>query len=123
MTIRESDGRIVPLKSGHQPDGMKPSNIGAGKAARPLRDPDRAPPVLSDGSTVITRLDQIHQRAVMQKRLIRSGWEPDALTQLPQLVSETLHFLRFQPRSFHYILRWIILAGSLSRSFSRRICW
>ncbi len=44
------------------------------------------------------------------------------LTQLPQLVSETLHFLRFQPRSFHYILRWIILAGSLSRSFSRRIC-
>ena len=32
MTIRESDGRIVPLKSGPQPDGMKPSNIGAGKA-------------------------------------------------------------------------------------------
>ncbi len=43
--------------------------------------------------------------------------------QLPQLVSETLYFLRFEPKSLHYILRWIILAGSLSRSFSRRICW
>ena len=32
MTFRESDGRIVPLKSGLQSDGMKPSNIGAGKA-------------------------------------------------------------------------------------------
>ncbi len=45
------------------------------------------------------------------------------LAQLPPLVSETLHFLRFQPKSFHYNLRWIILAGSLSPSFSRRICW
>ena len=67
MTIRESDGRIVPLKSGHQPDGMKPSNIGAGKAARPLRDADRAPSVLRDGFTVITRLDHIYQRAVTQR--------------------------------------------------------
>jgi hypothetical protein len=32
MTFRGADGRIVPLKSGLQPDGMKPSNIGAGKA-------------------------------------------------------------------------------------------
>jgi hypothetical protein len=52
MTFRESDGRIVPLKSGPQPDEMKPSNIGAGKAATPIRDPDRAPSVLRDGSTV-----------------------------------------------------------------------
>lgn len=66
MTFRESDGRIVPLKSGSQPDGTKPSNIGAGKAARPLRDPDRAPPVLRDGPSVITRLDHIHQRAETQ---------------------------------------------------------
>ena len=66
MTFRESDGRIVPLKSGIQPDGMKPSNIGAGKAIRPVHDPDRAPPVLRDGTSVITRLDQIHQRAVTQ---------------------------------------------------------
>ena len=66
MTFRESDGRIVPLKSGDQSDGMKPSNIGAGKAARPLRDPDRAPSVLRDGSTVLTRLDHIHQRAESQ---------------------------------------------------------
>ncbi len=61
MTFRESDGRIVPLKSGSQPDVTMPSNIGAGKAARPLRDPDRAPSVLRDGFSVITRLDRIHQ--------------------------------------------------------------
>ena len=70
MTIRESDGRIVPLKSGLQPEGMKPSNIGAGKAARRLRDPDRALPVLRDGPSVITRLDQIHQRAVTQPNAV-----------------------------------------------------
>jgi len=70
MTIRESDGRIVPLKSGSQPDGMKPSNIGAGKAARPIRDPDRASSVLRDGSTVITRLDHIHQRAESQPNAV-----------------------------------------------------
>lgn len=55
MTFRESDGRIVPLKSGHQPDGMKPSNIGAGKAARPIRDPDRTSSVLRDGTTMRNR--------------------------------------------------------------------
>lgn len=70
MTFRESDGRIVPLKSGHQLDGTKPSNIGAGKAARPIREPDRAPSVLRDGSTVITRLDHIHQRAVTQPNAV-----------------------------------------------------
>ena len=70
MTFRESDGRIVPLKSGPQPDRTKPSNIGAGKAIRPVHDPDRAPPVLRDGSSVITRLDQIHQRAVTQPNAV-----------------------------------------------------
>ena len=70
MTLRESDGRIVPLKSGIQSDGMKPSNIGAGKAARLLHDPDRALPVLRDGPSVITRLDQIHQRAVTQPNAV-----------------------------------------------------
>lgn len=79
MTFRESDDRIVPLKSGFQSDEMKPSNIGGGKAARPLHDPARALPVLRDGTSVITRLAQIHQRAVTQKRWISSGWEPDAL--------------------------------------------
>ena len=76
MTFRESDGRIVPLKSGDQPDGMKPSNIGAGKAARPLRDSDRAPSVLRDGFTVITRLAHIHRQVWWTS----NGWEPDALT-------------------------------------------
>jgi hypothetical protein len=58
MTFRESDGRIVPLKSGLQPDGMKPSNIGAGTAARLLHDPDGALPVLRDGTAVLTWLDR-----------------------------------------------------------------
>jgi group II intron reverse transcriptase/maturase len=49
---------------------MKPSNIGAGKAIRPVHDPDRAPPVLRDGPSVITRLDQIHQRAVTQPNAV-----------------------------------------------------
>ncbi len=40
-----------------------PSNIGAGKAAGISRDPDRAPTVLSDGTSVITRLDRTSQRA------------------------------------------------------------
>ena len=70
MTLRESDGRIVPLKSGIQSDGMKPSNIGAGKAAGPIRDPDRASTVLRDGPSVITRLDHIHQRAETQPNAV-----------------------------------------------------
>ena len=64
MTFRESDGRIVPKPSEVQSVGENPSNIGAGKAARLLHDPDRAPSVLRDGLAVIIRLDQIHQRAV-----------------------------------------------------------
>jgi hypothetical protein len=67
MTFRESDGRIVPKPAEVQSAGEKPSNIGAGKAARKLRDWDRAPSVLRDGLTVIIRLDQIHQRAATQR--------------------------------------------------------
>ena len=88
MTLRESDGRIVPLKSGDQSDGMKPSNIGAGKAARPIRDPDRAPTVLRDGPSVITRLDHIHQRAETQ---------PDAVfNNLFSLLNEELLWYAFR---------------------------
>lgn len=70
MTFRESDGRIVPQPAEVQSAGEKPSNIGAGKATRPLHDSDRAPPVLRDGSSVITRLDQIHQRAESQPNTV-----------------------------------------------------
>jgi len=42
MTFRESDGHIVPMKSGLQPDGTKPSNIGAGKADSPAGAPGQA---------------------------------------------------------------------------------
>ena len=88
MTLRESDGRIVPLKSGDQSDGMKPSNIGAGKAARPIRDPDRASTVLRDGPSVITRLDHIHQRAETQ---------PDAVfNNLFSLLNEELLWYAFR---------------------------
>ena len=56
MTIRESDGRIVPLPVEVESVGEKPGNAGAGKAARPLRGRDRAPSVLRDGTMVITTL-------------------------------------------------------------------
>ncbi len=52
MTIRESDGRIVPKPAEVQSVGEKPSNVGVGKAARPVRDSDRAPSVLRDGFTL-----------------------------------------------------------------------
>jgi hypothetical protein len=58
MTFRESDDRIVPLHPEDQSGGDKPSNIGVGKAVGILRDPDRAPTVLSDGTSVLTRLDR-----------------------------------------------------------------
>jgi hypothetical protein len=57
MTVRESDGHILPLPPGDQSGSEKPGNAGAGKVARTSRDPDRAPAVLSDGTTVLTRLD------------------------------------------------------------------
>ena len=85
---------------------MKPSNIGAGKAARVSRDPDRTSTVLSDGTTMINRPDHItterrdtqvairccrstHPLVVnrRQDRRLLGGpnvtseaWEPDALT-------------------------------------------
>ena len=106
MTFRESDGRIVPLKSGSQSDGMKPSNIGAGKAARVSRDPDRTSSVLRDGTTMINRPDHItterrdkqvairccrstHPGVVTRRPdccllgdpiMTSEAWEPDALT-------------------------------------------
>jgi len=62
-TLRESDGRIVPTKLDCQSSGPKPGNAGVGKAARPSREPVRAPTVLRDGPSVVTRLARIHQRA------------------------------------------------------------
>jgi len=70
MTFRESDGRIAPTPAEVQSDGEKPSNIGAGKAAKPIRAPDRALSVLRNGSTVLTRLDHIHQRAETQPNAV-----------------------------------------------------
>ena len=69
-TFRESDGRIVPTKLDHQSSGAKPGNAGVGKAARPLRDSDRAPPVRRDGTSVLTRLDHIHRRAESQPEAV-----------------------------------------------------
>ena len=69
-TFRESDGRIVPYPAEGQSVREKPSNAGVGKAARPLRDPDQTPPVLSDGISVLTRLDRIHQRAESQPEAV-----------------------------------------------------
>jgi RNA-directed DNA polymerase len=63
MTLRESDGYIVPPKLEDQSSGQKPGNTGVGKAARPSRDSDRTSPVRSGGPSVITRLDRITQRA------------------------------------------------------------
>ncbi len=63
MTLRDSDDRIVPLHPECQSGSDKPSNIGVGKAVGITRDPDRAPTVLSDGPSVLTRLDRISQRA------------------------------------------------------------
>ena len=63
MTFRESDDRIVPQKLEDQSSGKKPGNTDVGKAARTSRDPDRASSVLRDGTSVLTRLDRISQRA------------------------------------------------------------
>jgi len=63
--LGKSDGGIVPLNREDQSRGMKPGNAGAGKAARPSRDTDRTSTVLSDGDSVLTRLDRITTRAEM----------------------------------------------------------
>ncbi len=63
MTFRESDDRIVPQRPAGQAGREKPGNAGVGKAVGISRDPDRASTVLSDGDSVLTRLDRISQRA------------------------------------------------------------
>jgi RNA-directed DNA polymerase len=63
MTLRDSDDRIVPLRPEDQSGSDKPGNTGVGKAVGISRDPDRAPPVLRDGPSVLTRLDRTSQRA------------------------------------------------------------
>lgn len=63
MTHRESDNRIVPLTSEDQSGESKPGNTGAGKTVGILRDRDRTSPVLSDGNSVLNRLDRISHRA------------------------------------------------------------
>jgi RNA-directed DNA polymerase len=63
MMFRESDDPVVPQQPADQAGGEKPSNIGAGKRVGISRDPDRASTVLSDGPSVLTRLDRISQRA------------------------------------------------------------
>ena len=69
-TFRESDGCIVPTPAEDQSAREKPGNTGAGKSARPTRDSDRTPAVRSDGTTVLTRLDRIHQRAESQPEAV-----------------------------------------------------
>ena len=59
MTIRESDGRIVPHPAEFQSAREKSGNADVGKAARVSRDSDRTPSVLRDGDTVINRLIRI----------------------------------------------------------------
>jgi hypothetical protein len=109
MTLRESDGRIVPTKLDDQSSGQNPGNAGVGKAPRPLRDSDRTPSAPGGGSAVINRLDRIHQQLFELGEVQRfstsepvgqpeaidqpdrdvseagcgetsGGWEPDALT-------------------------------------------
>jgi group II intron reverse transcriptase/maturase len=66
MTLRESDGGIVPLSPADQAGESMPGNAGAGKAAKLTRDSARAPTVHSDGFSVLTRLDRITMRAEQQ---------------------------------------------------------
>lgn len=66
-TFWESDGRIVPLKRDDQSRGSKPGNADEGKAAKLTRGPDRAPTVLSDGDSVLTRLNLITIRAKRER--------------------------------------------------------
>ncbi|TWT95161.1 hypothetical protein Pla100_37460 [Neorhodopirellula pilleata] len=63
MTFRESDDCVVPKRLEDQSGQSTSGNTESGKAVRISRDPDRAPAVLRDGTTVLTRLDRITQRA------------------------------------------------------------
>ena len=66
MTLRESDGGIVPLSPADQAGESMPGNAGAGKAATLTRDSARAPTVHSDGFSVLTRLERITMRREKQ---------------------------------------------------------
>ncbi len=61
--LRESDRCIVPQKPAVQAGRTKPSNVGAGKATRPSRDPDSEPPAHRGRHSVLDRLDRITTRA------------------------------------------------------------
>jgi len=63
MTFRESDDRIVPQQPEVQSGGEKPGNAGVGKAVGPSRDSDRTSTARSDGTSVITRLERITEKA------------------------------------------------------------
>ncbi len=53
--LRESDRCIVPQKPAVQAGRTKPSNVGAGKATRPSRDPDSEPPAHRGRHSVLDR--------------------------------------------------------------------
>ena len=59
MTLRDSDDPVVPTKLESQSSEGNPGNAGVGKAVRISRGPDRTPPVLSDGHSVLNRLARI----------------------------------------------------------------
>lgn len=59
----KSDSRIVPQQPAVQAGGTKLGNSSEGKAAKPSRETDRTPTVLSDGASVLNRLDRITARA------------------------------------------------------------
>ena len=61
--LRESDRRILPRKPEVQSGRTKPSNVGAGKATRPSRDPDSEPPAHRGRHSVLDRQDRITSRA------------------------------------------------------------
>lgn len=63
MTLRESDGCIVPQHLEVQSRETKPGNSGQGKASKPSRDSDRTPPAPSGRDSVLNRLDRITRRA------------------------------------------------------------
>lgn len=63
MTLRESDGSVVPQRPEVQSGSEKPGNTGAGKRARISRDPSGPPPARSGGSSVLDRLNRITERA------------------------------------------------------------
>ena len=59
MTLRESDGRIVPKPAEVQSVRRKLGNASVGKAARVSRDSDRTSSVHRDGIAVLSRLSHI----------------------------------------------------------------